>query len=202
MNCKAAERHILLQSAGEISISNARKLNLHLEQCQHCMEFAASLTMFQKMTSGNIIDAPDPLIAKTLHAASKITLHTAPFRRHFQVSLLRIAATLILALGLWLSIRNVIFNSTTSHLPPDTRLMDISNIIFAVTGSELWPDQAKGAQSTGVNIEDLAQQILISQGMYVDFSEDLGESFNLPEELQPTTLLWNNIPAIHSEICG
>jgi hypothetical protein len=201
MNCNTIEQYILLESTGELSARQSVKLQHHVSQCANCRAFAQHLAAMQSVFIANRIDAPDAVVTSIL---KKSTHHPIPFPASFRQlprSLMKIAATLVICLGLWLLMHNV-HTRTQPILPPTSaRLAEFSDIILAFTDPEQWINQWDDHQTSRLNIDELAQQILMTQGMYVEFAEE-DETPNSYEERQPTTLLWRSSPSLLEEKCG
>lgn len=201
MNCNTIEKYILLESAGELSSRQSVKLQQHVSQCASCRSFARNLAAMQSVFMANGIDAPDAVVTCILDKSTRQPMPVPAFFRQHPLSLMKIAATLVICLGLSLVMRNVYTRHQPVLPPTSARLAEFSDIILAFTAPEQWMDQWDDHETSRVNIDDLAQQILMTQGMYVDFPEE-DEPPNSYEERQPTTLLWRSSPELLEGKCG
>lgn len=203
MNCQRAERCLLMQSTGELSRRLSVQLQEHLRQCSPCSTYAHDLQMMHATFPLGHYDAHSDIVARVLAVASQSPIPIKARLVHLPRYIAALAACLVIGISLWTACRDsgskppvVTIASTNTHLT------DVSAILFAITDMELWIDESHEIPSSRADINEVARQILITQGLYVDFAEEASDNFNSHEDPQPTTLLWRNNPSPLEEKCG
>ena len=200
MNCKTIERYILLEYTTEISSSQSAERQRHLEHCANCRAFARDLATIRRDFLATPVDAPSATVANIMAAAAGRPLPSTTCRRLPRL-LVALAASLVICLCLWFTLRQTPPRHQASLPPSAALLAEISDILFALTDPEVWFEQWDDHHASALNIDELAQQILITQGL-LDLPEESEETPNLPEEHQPTTLRWRSSPESPAETCG
>lgn len=193
MNCMDIEPLILLQDSGEISDIQQQKLIMHLENCAACRKLSADLGLLRKTIrdGSNIHTGPLPSTlahireAATGHHTPKMWIFTHPWPVAFAV-----AASLLFCLT---TLRFVV---APPALAPTiaaqaSHATEIIPLIAMITGME--PRQLP-LEGDDTELTILANELLRLQGMAVEGSDEKTDSTTQPEDYQPTTLLWNNIP--------
>lgn len=202
MNCTTMERYVLLESAGELSAGRAIELHSHLDQCASCRAYARDFaTIIYAFPSGQL-DAPTAVVTQVLANAARSPIPSAPAFHRLPRIIIAVAASLVICLGFWATLHSVPGKNQASLSPSISRISDISDIIYAVTDPDVWFEQWGDRQSSVVDVDELARQILVTQGLYVDLPEELEEDTSSLEEHQSTTLLWRNTHEPLAETCG
>lgn len=182
MNCKTTERYILLETTAEISSSQSAERQRHLEHCANCRAFARDLAAFHRAFSDHPVDAPVTTVATIMAAAAHRPLQPGAAFQRLPRLLVAVAASLVIGVGLWITLSQTIPRHPPSLPPSSARLAEISDILFAITDPEVWFEQWGDHHLSPLNIDDLAQQILVTQGL-LDMPEESEETPALPETL-------------------
>ena len=197
MTCTDFERQMLLDASGELSLALRPALHAHVAGCSRCQEFEADSRAlqhtFREFPTAGIKMPPEAFIHR-IHSAAEgravIRYHLFPRPAQW----LAIAATLLLALGIW----HVATRPSLGVLPRDTRLVriaDVSALLAALTEAENELSGNFETQDTHSDLKSLAHQLLILQDMNVEMPEDLAENLTPPEASRPTSLQWRSSPS-------
>ena len=194
MNCTGFEQYILRDSADELPARQKTKLQRHMEHCAACRSFSRDLTALHRTLKVDAPDAPDTVVKAILMEAGRQPIRARSNFLRLSRAVIALAAGLMICVGFWHSFRGLHPAASRNQVTGNSHITEVSDILFAITAPELWLDQWGDSRPADGNIEALAKQILITQGLYVDFQEETDEQANSHEALQPTTLLWHNSP--------
>lgn len=206
MNCQDATRSILLHSSGELDEGRKAELTNHLDGCAACQAFAADLSSLGQLVRDAAPDASDALVDTVLSASKGRPSATGRivWMHHDRRAMLAVAAGLVLCFGIWQAFRGI--SEKGMHLEDSrgARIATISDFMHFMTHADdgLEPDEVAESPWPAMDLEALAEQILATQGLDMDFTAELGEDVNQLEERLPTTLQWHNSPGLPSGRCG
>lgn len=202
MNCRDAERNILLRSSGEIGEEQKAGLVEHLAGCEACRAYSVDVSGLRQLMLDAAPDAPDALVAGVLSVRPVRQLDAVrfPWQRQLRWVTLAAAAGLMLFFGVWQAFRGIPGNRVNLDDSRGIRIAAISDFIFVMTHPDGPQELEEGSESSGPakDFETLAEQILATQGLDMDFAAELGEEVSLLEEHLPTTLQWHNNPGLLS----
>lgn len=206
MKCQDAVQHILLRSSGEMDEGQKAELADHLAGCEACRAYAADVAGLSQLVRDAAPDAADPLIARVL-AACPGRLPVAgrsPWLQHYRWAMLAAAAGLVLCFGIWQVFLGIPVHGVRLEDSPGARIAAVSDFIYVMTHTDNSQALEEGAEVPGPakDMEALAEQILSTQGLDMDFAAELGEEVNRLEAHLPTTLQWHNNPGLPSGRCG
>lgn len=195
MNCTDAEQLILLKDSGEISDIQVQTLVEHLSGCAACCELTGDLDSLRKtMKAGSInLPAPSRQTISRIRKVAKRQANNTPWIMSYPWPTVLAAAA---SITLFVSILR--FSPGLSSVAPLTltagsgsHAIEIIPLIAMITGSEESPLIMEGDET---ELTVLANELLRLQDMPTEWPGDKTEATILPEDYQPTTLLWNNTP--------
>ena len=162
MNCNEAQLNILLNSSGELSDIQRQDLNIHLENCNNCVQYNK---MNKKIINLAFREMPDngpsmEILENINEQAQPTSRRSLIFRRHI-IQWTAAAALVLIVLGNWTFIPHR--NKT------ETEISDIYAILTIVTDNAYTSDKAQ----TDI-IPDM-ETLLLQM-------EDYGDNYDLTEE--------------------
>ena len=193
MNCEEIEQLVLLQDSGEISADQAQILLHHLSHCPACRKFGDDLLSLRgELFTASCRDAePSQKALVSIRKAAK-QHHSSQVRifSHPWPIALAAAASLILCLT---TLRFSALHSAKLPLitAQDSLATEIIPLIAMITGTEINQVTMDGDEP---ELTVLANELLRLQDMAVEWPGEVNDTLIPPEDYQPTTLLWNNIP--------
>lgn len=199
MNCSDMSILIQLQDSGEITAGQRQQLASHLNECEACRQLRADLAVLRRTLSASPIAQSGP--SQDVLVAIRKAAAEHRFKSRWQMSHPWRAA-LSAAAGLVICLTGLRFLNAPPSLSGlkgagsgvATEILPLSAIVM---GNEADLDSCSG----DTELEVLADQLLILQGMKVDSRDDLMDESSQPEDSQPTALQWNSIPEPRSGIC-
>lgn len=199
MNCSDMHNMLLLQDSGEITDSERQELAAHLNDCAACRALRADLAVLRRALNASPVAQSGP--SQDVLGAIRKAAGEHRFKSRWQMGHPWRAA-LSAAAGLVICLTGVRFLNAPSSLSGvksagsgvATEILPLSAIVM---GSEADLDSYSG----DTELEVLADQLLILQGMKVDARDDLMDESSQPEDSQPTALQWNSIPEPRSGKC-
>ena len=147
MNCKNAEKSMLLRHSGELAARKFAALAAHLHDCASCRGFQHALAESERRCT--LADEPK---LKTLQNVLREARLAAPERKHAGIfglkPVLVMAASLVIVLGVFLS-----------NVTPDK-----VGMVFTVTETQLLDpgDQVVSVMYDGLSEDDLAFNFLMT----------------------------------------
>jgi anti-sigma factor RsiW len=102
MKCNNAEAVLLLQDSGEADRRQADALAAHLSTCERCRAFQAAMTE-TRLAVGPMDEPPVATVQQVLRHARQRAPEKRPLRLFGLKPVLAMAASLVIALGLFLS---------------------------------------------------------------------------------------------------
>jgi hypothetical protein len=201
MNCADIEKLILLQDSGEISRDQERELATHLKNCERCCGISSNLASLRKTFATETRHLPEPSqqTLAIIRKAAKRHHHPKqwPFSSPWPLALATAASLALCLTTLRFSI------GPSLHLPApivqNSHAIEIIPLIAYITGTEPVQFTLEGDDA---ELTVLANELLRLQDMTIEWPGDKMDTPTLPEDYQPTTLLWNNIPGPRSGRCG
>jgi|GEM_PF-1419120 hypothetical protein len=203
MNCADIEKLILLQDSGEISEDQEQELITHLNNCEICCGNSSNLASLRKTFTSEARHLPEPS-QKTFTIIRKAAKrHHNPKARPFSIPW-PLALALATAASLTLCLTTLRFSIGPSlNLPApivqNSHAIEIIPLIAYITGTEPVQFTMEGDDA---ELTVLANELLRLQDMAIEWPGDKMDTPTLPEDYQPTTLLWNNIPGPQFGRCG
>ena len=153
MNCKKAEKHILLQDSGELGTRKTVALEKHLSECKPCQEFKQILTSATQSLS--ITEEP---AVKSMQNVLRAARQNTPSRpHHIPLMVLKPALGLSLAVLIGLNILSNKGPETTSTPSQKSMVLVMNDTQF------LEPeDQVVSIMYDGLSDDDLAFNFLMT----------------------------------------
>lgn len=202
MNCSDAERAILLDSTRELPATLQVRLREHLAGCANCRAYAADCRALGASLSAHAPDAPERIVAAVLRVADSRPIRARGVFDVYRRAILAAAAGLVLGFGVWHALRMGEGGRSQADDALTARIASISEFLNAMSHPEAISSGTAGAGTPAMDLEALADQILATQGLDADFSEEIGDVVNLSEEHRPTTLQWHNSRGLPAGRCG
>jgi len=201
MNCADMEPLVLLQDSGEISEAQKQELVKHLSACSACRQQNTDLAFLRKTLSDGAQNLPEPSQQILAHIRTAAQHRYSPkmsiWTRPWPIALAAAAslALCLTSLRFFVSSSSVI--STRSTQSKDA--IEIIPLIAMITGTESIQLTMEGNET---DLTVLANELLRLQDMTLEWPKEKMDTPTLPEDYQPTTLLWNNIRGPQPERCG
>jgi len=200
MNCKIFETLILLKDSGEVTESESRTLEEHLNTCKTCRDLAADLASLHQVLQNqqNMTHAPSSTVLETIRvtADERVTgIHWA-IRPLWKVALAAAACFVVFLTGIRFMAPSLSKHRTPS--PEYSIAAEIMPLVDLVMGES---DSSADLYSGESDLTILADHMLILQGVKIDSGDDLFSEFIEPEDTLPTTLQWNNNSESRLEKC-
>ncbi len=203
MNCQDARKAILLDDAGELGANRCRDKENHLAGCPACRTYASDISQLKGMIQDSAPIASSALIERVLAAGARQRGLVGGLERiRYMRMTLSLAAGLVLCLGVWTSLRVLSGNRQPAQTPLGRRIAAVSEFMYAMTQGDIDPEEDAQSVWPTADLETLAEQILATQGLDMDFAAEFGEGVTQREEHLPTTLRWHNTRGLPSERCG
>ncbi|MEI7880260.1 MAG: hypothetical protein WCI95_05225 [bacterium] len=201
MNCEMIGQLLLLQDSGEISEAQQQELAQHLNDCSACRQLKGDLVSLRKTFIIEASRYPGPSrhtltvirkAARRQHAPKPwIWAHPWPVALAAAASLALCLTTLRFSI-----MPRSIAHDTSGQVPLATEIIPL---IALITGNEAGQLTMEGDET---ELTVLANELLRLQDMAVEWPGEKMDTPTLPEDYQPTTLLWHNIPGPQFERCG
>lgn len=197
MNCKKMRNKILLAESGELTEREERKLEAHLTVCSDCRAYRENeREIVSAALNAQIVeDTPKDVLARIRSAGEKrekYATRTIIFRPVAQA--LMYAATLALVIGGWTMLKQG--HEQTSRMNEIGVILDMVSDETMI-GSEYY----EGAIDEVISLQDLADQLLIIEGLMADDIIDGLDEEDLIEDSRPAVLQSRNIPALCVKRC-
>ncbi len=201
MNCTDIEKLILLQDSAEISRTQQQELITHLNSCTDCQQRQAELRLLRELLSATTQAhlGPTPKTLTTILNAAQRKQSPKPWIvQHLW------PITLAAAAGITLCLTTLTFLSGPRAIAPGntaqkTLAAEIIPLIAMISGTD--PSQIN-TETDDTELTVLADEFLRLQDITLDGPAEINETTTLPEDYQPTTLLWNSSPGLLSERYG
>ncbi len=200
MNCKTFETLILLKDSGEVTESETRTLENHLNTCTTCRDMASDLASLRHVFQNqqDVIHVPASTVLETIRVTADEKISGIHWVIHplWKVALAAAACFVIFLTGIRFMAPSLTTYRATS--PEYSIAAEILPLVDLVMGNS---DSSMDLFSGESDLTILADHMLILQGVKIDSGEDLFSEFMVPEDTVPTTLQWNNNFESHLEKC-
>jgi len=200
MNCTTFETLILLKDSGEVTESESRTLDEHLNTCKTCRELASDLASLRQVfrNQQDMTRAPSPTVLETIRSTADEKISGIHWAMHplWKVALATAACFVVFLAGV-----RFLAHSLSKHRTPSPEYSIASEILPLVDLVMGESDPSADLYSGKSDLTILADHMLILQGVKIDSGDDLFSEFIEPEDTLPTTLQWNNNSESHLEKC-
>lgn len=198
MNCEKMRNKILLAESGELTEREERKLESHLAVCADCQMYRENerKIVSAALNSQIVKDIPQDVLARICSAGKKRKKSEARIIvfRPIVMQVLAYAAVLALFVGGWTMLKYG--NEQTS------RMNEIGVILDMVSNDTMMDDEYESAINETSSLKELADQLLIIEGLMADDLIDGLYEEDLIEDSQPAVLQSRNIPALCVKRCA
>ncbi len=198
MSCEKMRDKILLAESGELTEREKRKLEAHLAVCADCRAYCGNAREIVSMALNTQIvkDTPQDVLARICSTGEKRRKCATGIIifRPIVMQVLAYAAVLALFIGGWTMLKYG--NEQTS------RMNEIGVILDMVSDDTMMGDEYESAINETSSLKELADQLLIIEGLMADDLIDGLDEEDLIEDSQPAVLQSRNIPALCVKRCA
>lgn len=205
MNCRNAQRAVLLENSTELPAGRRKALAKHLSACPQCRAFRddlGQLSQFGRLHSSAVENAPsDRIVRQILTAGAEHPPYGWAILWRPVRPLLAVAAALLIVVGLW----HTTFRPPAAPQNGDVRMARISEM-SGLLATLMEPENEWTGETEALHphaaLRSFARQLLIFQEMSVDWPDERADGAMSPEEHLPTTLQWHSTRVTPAERCG
>lgn len=201
MNCRRAQRYMLLEASGELGRSARERLNRHRANCPACEAWQRDAALLEEQTRASTPPPSMRIQAARIHAlaTARHPVTAGRFEQAWERLPRFAAAAAALAILTWAALavfmRPGIQIDVAVH-PGNDHVAEWAAILTLTGGG--W-DEAEAAD--GWDVDAVARALLQFEGMEAGVAAE-PEPVNQSEEHPPITFQWHSIPALQARICG
>ena len=153
MNCKQAQKNILLQLSGELKDSEQHKLTIHIGKCRKCAAYRDISINIMRISAQAMPDGPNSATIKTIMDNAAVPpARILIFRRHL-IQWSAAAALILIMLGVW----SIIFTPQKSTAD---KISDMYAIMLVTLDD--YPENSESSGTTGIpDMESLLKKLEI-----------------------------------------
>jgi len=185
MKCESVQKQILLAQSGEVSWLGRRKLSRHLCNCANCRQFETALNGITAqvhrsepdlVVSFAVLDRIRSAARKEISRSASIHIRPSrePFFSIFRPAIIYSAATILLLVGFWLTLRPVLNQPQVAKQKATTAIgedWDTASIDTQIETLDDWLDFAVADNeitTTGIeDIDAIARELLELEGQQI-----------------------------------